>query len=126
MKDYRKTDDKAFDNNTKEEKEIAVKLELDDRIYQTSKKQAFISLKDHKPNFVNKPTCRLLNPTKPELGKISKQLISEIVKNVKEQQPALNQWKNPDEVIGWFNNIKNKNHFSFIQFDIVNFYPSIS
>ena len=126
IKDYKKKDDEAFDADTKKERDIAAKLELEDRIYQTSKKQAFISLKDHKPNFVNKPTCRLLNPTKPELGKISKQLISSIVKSVKEKQPALNQWINTDEVIGWFNNISNKKCFSFLQFDMVDFYPSIS
>ena len=94
MKDYKKTNYKAFDDNAEKERDIAVKLDLDDRIYQTSQKQVFISLKDHKPNFAIKPTCRLLNPTKPELGKISKQLISSIVKNVKEKQPALNQWIN--------------------------------
>ena len=94
MKDYKKTNYKAFDDNTEKERDIAVKLDLDDRIYQTSQKQVFISLKDHKPNFAIKPTCRLLNPTKPELGKISKQLIFSIAKSVKEKQPALNQWIN--------------------------------
>ena len=84
MKDYKKTNNKAFDDNTEKERDIAVKLDLEDRIYQTSKKQAFISLKDHKANFINKPTCRLLKPTKSELGKISKQLISVNVKNMKE------------------------------------------
>ena len=126
MKDYKKIDEKAFDDNTKKERDIAAKLELDDRIYQTSKKQAFISLKDHKPNFHNKPTCRLINPMKTELGKISKQIISEIVKNVKEKQVRLNQWISTDEVIEWFNKISNKNRFTFLQFDIVDFYPSIS
>ena len=33
---------------------------------------------------------------------------------------------NSNEVISWFNNIQEKKSFSFIQFDIVNFYPSIS
>ena len=64
-KDYKKTNDDIFENNTKKDKELATKLDLDDRIYKTSKKQAFITLKDHKPNFNNKPTCRLLN-IKPE------------------------------------------------------------
>ena len=53
----------------------ATKLELDDRIDVTAQKQAFITLKDHKPNFRNNPTCRLINPTKPEIGKISKQIL---------------------------------------------------
>ena len=35
----------------------------------------FISLKDHKKNFQNNPTIRLINPAKNELGKISKVIL---------------------------------------------------
>ena len=38
----------------------------------------------------------------------------------------VNQWRNTQNVIEWFGNIKEKNRHSFIPFDIVNFYPSIS
>ena len=38
----------------------------------------------------------------------------------------INQWKNSEDVIKWFNGIPNKNICSFTQFDIVEFYPSIS
>ena len=124
-KDYKKTDEKAFDDNTKDDKAVATSLELDDRIYKTMKNQAFITLKDHKPNFSNKPTCRLLNPTKPEIGKVSKQLLASIVKTVKEKS-KLNQWKNTDAVLIWFSKIQNKNRASFLVFDICDFYPSIS
>ena len=58
----------------------------------------FITLKDHKPNFRNNPTCRLINPTKPEIGKISKQILEKINTDVK-TATKLNQWKNTDEVI---------------------------
>ena len=98
---------------------------MDDRIYKTSKKEAFITLKDHKPNFNNKPTCRLLNPTKPEIRKISKQKIAKIVKIVKEKT-NFNQWKNTESVIRWFSEINNKKRFCFIQFDVCEFYPSIT
>ena len=46
----------------KTNKDIATKLEIDDRVDTTADKDAFITLKDHKPNFANKPTCRLINP----------------------------------------------------------------
>ena len=32
----------------------------------TANKDAFITLKDLKPNFAKKPTCRLIDPTKFE------------------------------------------------------------
>ncbi len=38
----------------------------------------------------------------------------------------LNQWKNTQNVIEWFGNIKEKHMHCFISFDIVDFYPSIS
>ena len=84
-KDYKKTTEESFKNTTKANREIATKLEQEDRIYKTTKKQAFITMKYHNPNFSNKPTCRLLNPTKPELEKISKQKLANIVKVVNEK-----------------------------------------
>ena len=38
----------------------------------------------------------------------------------------MNQWRNTKQVIEWFGNIKDKERHSFISFDIVYFYPSIS
>ena len=38
----------------------------------------------------------------------------------------MNQWRNTKQVIEWFGNIKDKERHSFISFDIVEFYPSIS
>ncbi|XP_056138869.1 A-kinase anchor protein SPHKAP [Lampris incognitus] len=53
---------------TPKDKKVASDLKLDDCIDVTAQEQAFITLKDHKPHFKNKPTCRLINPTKPEIG----------------------------------------------------------
>ena len=124
-KDYKKSTEESFKNTTKTDKEIATKLSLEDRIYKTQRKQAFITLKDHKPNFINKPTCRLLNPTKPELGIISKQKLANIVKVVREKT-KLNSWKNTHSVLSWFKAIQNKNRLSFITYDVCEFYPSIT
>ena len=74
-KDYKKAKDSFAENTTKVDKEIAESLDLDDRIYCTSKREAYITMKDHKPTFANKPTCRLINTAKTELGKISKQKV---------------------------------------------------
>ena len=38
----------------------------------------------------------------------------------------LNQWKNSFSVIEWFENLQNKKELSFLQFDIVEFYPNIT
>ena len=105
---------------------ISVKrLDLDDRIDSLATKDSFITLKDHKPNFNNNPTCRLINPSKSEIGIISKQILQRINAAVLEHI-NVNQWKNTDSVISWFSNLSNKSTRSFINFDIVDFYPSIS
>ena len=39
-------------------------------MFVNGKQKCFITLKDHQPNFSNKPTVRLLNPAKN--GRISK------------------------------------------------------
>ena len=82
-------------------------------------------LKDHKPNFQNKPTVTLLNPAKNELGRISKIILDKIDVNL-HNLVHLNQWKNTQGVIGWFKGIDNKQYYKFIMFDIKDFYPSIS
>ena len=84
-----------------------------------------MTLKDHKPNFMNNPKCRVLNPCKSELGKVSKQMLSEIVSVVKNKS-QLQQWRNIDSVINWFTQIKDKARLTFIQFVVVNFYGSIT
>ena len=39
---------------------------------------AYITLNDRKPNFTNKSTCRLINPSKSGLGKVRKCLIEKV------------------------------------------------
>ena len=124
-KGYKKAPPTTEEDTTLQDKTAATKLGLDDRIDVTAQKQAFITLKDHKPNFRNNPTCRLINPTKPEIGKISKQILEKINTDVK-TATKLNQWKNTDEVKTWFNNVEDKQNNAFICFDVCEFYPSIT
>ena len=77
----------------------------------------FISLKDHKENFQNNPTVRLINPAKNELGKLSKVVLDKVNKNIREN-PQLNQWKNKSTVIDWFIAIQDKHLHSFVIFDL--------
>ena len=58
---------------------------------------------DHKPDFENHPKCRLINPSKSSLGKVSKVILDRINNDIRDQV-HVNQWRS----------------------DIVDFYPSIS
>jgi hypothetical protein len=61
-KDYEKCDDTVLDRVNQEDKEIAKNLELDNRIYAFSKRDSFVTIKDHKDNYINNTKCRLINP----------------------------------------------------------------
>ena len=124
-KSYKKAHPNTVWDIQTENKKIATKLGIDDRVDTTANKDAFITLKDHKPSFANKPTSRLINPTKSEIGKISKVTLDRINSKIT-RVSKFNQWKNSTSVIEWFKAIENKQHHSFICFDIVEFYPSIS
>ena len=87
--------------------------------------KAYIAVKGHKDEFPNKIACRLINPSKTSIGKISKVILDRINKSVV-TSTKINQWKNTSSVIEWFKNINNKEKLSFIQFDIESFYPSIT
>ena len=50
---------------------------FDDRIEKLAKKEAFISLNDHKPNFHDHPTCGVINSSKSEIVIISEQILDE-------------------------------------------------
>ena len=108
-----------------EAKHIAEQLKLDDRIKQAPEQKAFITLKDHKPNFPNNIKCRLINPAKSNLGKISKKILQKINSKIRQSTGVL-QWRGTPAVISWFKNFPYKERCKFLTFDVVDFYPSIS
>ena len=88
-------------------------------------KDAYIIFKDHKPNFKNKLQSRLINPSKTELGKISKNIIQNIIINGRKTSNS-NLWKNSNVTNECFKKIKNKSKAPFTQFNIIDSYPSIT
>ena len=70
-------------------------------------------------------SCRLINPPKTDIGKISKQILARVNKTILEKN-KVNQWKNTSSIIEWYCNIKRKDQCSFVVFDIESFYQPIS
>ena len=121
-----KTAPNAVINDIAEECEsIAEQLDISDRVDCTTTKPAFVTLKDHKENFRSKPQVRLINPTKPELGRVSKRMLDRINTCIK-AKTNLNQWTSTTDVLKWFAELQDKSSLTFVVFDIVDFYPSIS
>ena len=120
QKDYKRESELEVEKVINEHRKTITDLDLSDRVCRTVPRNAFIYLKDHKENFQNNPTSRLLNPTKPEIGKIAMKIIDSAVKAIRNKSKLV-QWTNTKEVTDWFSSIDNKQRYKFIQFDIVSF-----
>ena len=68
----RKADSNAKRNIDKESKKLSKWLNVEDKMESYPKRTAFITLKDHKDNFKINWKCRLINPSKGEMGIVSK------------------------------------------------------
>jgi len=124
-KDYRKTNQLSFDNINNEDKKIASSLNLDDRVQAMASRESFKTIEDHKKNFTNCPQYRLINQTKYEMARIGKQILEGINAKLNTFTP-INQQKNTHGVLSWSNSINDMQNLTFIKFDIVNFYSSIT
>ena len=121
---YKKTNSNIKKQINKTGKNLMRDKEVIKRMERNKEDDSFITIKDHKENFDNHPTVRLINPAKNELGRISKLLLEKINQKIS-QKFELNQWKNTDTLLDWFKQIKNKHLYKFATFDIKQFYPSI-
>ena len=125
QKSYKKVKQNEVEKIDAEAKMLAERHELDDRIDRMAPREAFVTLKDHKENFQNSTACRLINPAKSELGKISKVILEKIVKQLTEKT-SVKLWRSTQSVLDWFDDLDDKRNATFINFDIVDYYPSIT
>ena len=82
-------------------------MNIEKRVNTLAEQQCFVTIKDHKEDFQNNPKYRLINPTKSELGKVSKDILENINNKIR-QASKFNQWQNSSATIHWFKNITNK------------------
>ena len=107
QKEYKKAPPRIVKNVIKSHSNIVTELELQARVFKTTERQPFITIKDHKDNYINNPSCRLINPSKPEIGRISQQITARINSIIREKT-GYKQWQNTNAVIKWFKIIENK------------------
>ena len=124
-KDYKKIQREELNKVNMEAANIADKLGLSDRIEVFAEVNPFISLKDHKEDFNLRPKVRLINPSHSNMGKIGRQILQRVNKEVR-NKTGLRQWTNSEQPVKWFKGIENKKKQKFIKYDIDSFYPSIT
>ena len=90
-KEYKCAEDDTRRSVNIMDKRIASSLGIEDRVDSIPGNECFVTLKDHKPDFQNKPSVRLLNPNKSNIGKVSKQKLAIINTKVREHL-GVQQW----------------------------------
>lgn len=101
--------------------------DVTERIRKIKTRDVFLTLKDHKADFeINEP-CRLINPTKSDLGVLSKFTLDKALTELRVNfRPKIDQFKNTNDCLVWFSKLQDFERRAFLTFDIVDFYPSIS
>ena len=98
---YKKANTDLLKEANEEAKQIATFYGIDDRVDIYSNNEAIVKLKDTKPAFKENPSCRLLNPAKPHIGKVSKTVLDRVNESLRKTL-NLNQWRSTQDVIKWF------------------------
>ena len=117
-KNYKKAPEDSKESINVEALTFVTKLKLDDRVQAYSTNESFVTIKDHKENFYTNSQCRLINPAKTQMGRISNKMLENIVNEIKIQSEL-----NDQSVLSWFSTIEKDKSSKFIQFDIESFYP---
>ena len=122
---YKKATKSIITKINKEGIKFAKQADISEKVEINGTGNPFFTIKDHKVNFTNHPTARLINPSKNKIVRISKQMLDQISTKLVSKL-SVNEWKNSISVIKWLKNINNKRLYKFLQFDIKDFYPSIN
>ena len=91
-------------------------------MYKLTKTEAHITVKDHKEDFRNNVQCRLVNPTKSEIGIASKQILRTKIELIKIRS-KLESLKDSNCAKCWFTDLRQKHNLTFLQWDFLDFYP---
>ena len=78
VKNYKKAPPDLKKELNNEAKMLVHRLGIVDRVEKYNTKNCFITIKDHKSDFKTNPECRLINPAKTQIGRISKIIVQEI------------------------------------------------
>ena len=97
-------------------------MKLENKIETLPEKEIFITLKNHKPNFINNPKYRLINPAKSNIGKVNLKLLNFINSKFGQKSLSCNSAILLQKYeVSWFRNFPNKKKCKFLVFDFVDF-----
>ena len=124
QKFYKKANSDIVDSINNDVHRFSTELGINDRVSKFVPNLAFCTIKDHKDHWEQLMPIRLINPSKTDLGRMSKHILDKILKFLRENNPKLNQFKSTDNALNWFRTIPNVK--GILTYDIKDFYPSIT
>ena len=95
---YKKSNKAAERRISCEEIKYTKEANILDKVEVNETSNFFFTLNDHKETFLNHPTTRIINLTKNEIGRISKQILDQINSKLCEIL-KVKEWKNTASVI---------------------------
>ena len=101
VKNYKKAPPDLEKELNSEAKILAHRLGIVDRVEKYNTKNCFIPIKDHNSNFKTNPVCRLINPAKRQIVRVSKIIVQEICNSLR-LALNINQWRSTKDCIKWF------------------------
>ena len=97
-KEYRKANENELNQVNMEAVKIAKNEKLENKMEIFTPDEAYLKIKDHKPEFPQKISCRLINPAKTDVGKLSRIILRENVMELRDRL-KFNQWESTNEVL---------------------------
>ena len=85
-KKYKKCNSNKFNSINFKAKQIASKLKIDNRVRKLDENEAYVTIKDHKEGFPEKISLCLINPSKTDIGRISKQILDSLNNSILEKK----------------------------------------
>ena len=67
-----------------EHAKTVLELDLEDRVFTTIPREAYVTLKDHKADFKTNPSVRLINARKPDIGIVAMKILDNIVREIRQ------------------------------------------
>ena len=114
VKNYKKIPPDLEKELNSEAKMLAHRLGIVYRVEKYNTKNCFITIKNHKSDFKTSPECRLINPDKTQIGRVSKIIVQEICDSLR-LALKINQWRSIKDCIKWFEEYEKNDRCSFIK-----------
>ena len=77
-KTYKKCNTNKSNSINFKAKQIASKLKIDDCVQKLDENEPYVTIKDHMEGFPGKLSCRLINFSRTDIAKISKQILDRV------------------------------------------------